>query len=243
MFDVIHLHETAVARRERGIFANGVAKDGDRPLPAFRIEFRHQVLSTKPAVVDIERNIGLTGKPHQPFRRQLHVKRGRDAADDALLRLEPVIEAEPKTFAPDIDARRFVPQHHHHVDFGTRLIRRRFNAVLRGRIRRRQRDRRWRTIDHAPFAETHQTRRKMQVEPLHKVGIIASDAMHLERSQHKADFGRCFHIRRGQRLSLVKTSIACSQRSLAGCAESINLGERLFEGPEFNSGDEFLGRR
>jgi hypothetical protein len=69
VFDVVHLHETAVTRRERGILTDGIAKDGDRPLPAFGVKFRHQVLPAQPSVVNIERNVRFAGKPHQPFGR------------------------------------------------------------------------------------------------------------------------------------------------------------------------------
>src|SRR5665213_1453034 len=54
MLDVVHLHESAVARRERGIFADGIAEDGDRALPAFRIVFVMQTLPAQPAIVNIE---------------------------------------------------------------------------------------------------------------------------------------------------------------------------------------------
>ena len=104
MFNVIHLYEAAVARRESRIFTDGIAKNGDRALPAFRVEFRYQVLSAKPAVMNIQRHVRFARKPHQPFGRQLHIQRGRDPADDALLRFEPVVKAEAKAFAPDINA-------------------------------------------------------------------------------------------------------------------------------------------
>jgi hypothetical protein len=67
MLDVVHLHEAAVARREMRIFADRLAKDRDSALPAFRFEFRHEVLTAKPAIVDIERDVWFAGKPHQPF--------------------------------------------------------------------------------------------------------------------------------------------------------------------------------
>ena len=54
MLDVIHLHEAAVARRERGILADGIAEDGDRALPAFRIEFGQQTLPAEPAIVSVK---------------------------------------------------------------------------------------------------------------------------------------------------------------------------------------------
>src|ERR1700722_17384105 len=47
MFDIVHLHEAAVTRREPRIFLDGAAKDGDRALPAFRIEFEMQPLSAQ----------------------------------------------------------------------------------------------------------------------------------------------------------------------------------------------------
>ena len=69
MFNVIHLHKAAVTRRESRIFTDGTAKDGDRPLPAIGVEFRHEILPAKPAVVNVQRNVGLSRKPHQAFRR------------------------------------------------------------------------------------------------------------------------------------------------------------------------------
>ena len=38
------------------------------------IEFRHEILAAQPAVVKIERNVGLACQPHQPLGRQLHVQ-------------------------------------------------------------------------------------------------------------------------------------------------------------------------
>jgi len=35
---------------------------------------------------------------------------------------KPVAEAEPEAFAPDVDSCGVVPQHHHDVDFGARLV-------------------------------------------------------------------------------------------------------------------------
>src|SRR3984885_12305957 len=67
MFDVVHLHEAAVARREGRIFADGIAKDGDGSLPAFRIKFRYEILSAKPAVMNIQRHVRFARKPHQPL--------------------------------------------------------------------------------------------------------------------------------------------------------------------------------
>src|SRR5258708_27117000 len=67
MLDIVHLHEAAVARRERRIFSDGIAKDGDRALPAFRIEFEQQTLPAEPAVMHIEGDIGLPSEPHQPL--------------------------------------------------------------------------------------------------------------------------------------------------------------------------------
>jgi hypothetical protein len=58
MLNVIHLHEAAVARRESGIFTDGIAKDDDRPLPAFGIILRHEILCAEPTIVRVERNIG-----------------------------------------------------------------------------------------------------------------------------------------------------------------------------------------
>jgi len=51
MFDVIHLHEATVARRESRIFTDGITKDNDCPLPAFRLEFHQKILAAKPTVV------------------------------------------------------------------------------------------------------------------------------------------------------------------------------------------------
>src|ERR1700683_1183368 len=69
MLDVVHLYEAAVARREGWIFPDGIAKDGDRALPAFGIEFEHQTLAAKPTVVNIQRDVRLARQPHQPFGR------------------------------------------------------------------------------------------------------------------------------------------------------------------------------
>jgi hypothetical protein len=139
-------------------------------MPAFRIVFEMQTLPAEPAVVHVERNVGFACQPHQPLGRQLHVQRHRDPPNDTLLGFEPVIEAEAKAFAPDIDTHRIVFQHHHHVDFGAGLIGGGFDTVLKHRIRRGNRnigswtiDRglfakasRGVAIDHAPFAEAHQ---------------------------------------------------------------------------------------
>src|SRR6201747_1693357 len=57
MLNVVHLREAAVARRESGIFTDGIAKDDDRPLPAFRIKLRHKILYAEPTVVCVERDI------------------------------------------------------------------------------------------------------------------------------------------------------------------------------------------
>src|SRR5262245_11180782 len=74
MLDVVHLDEAAVARREAWAIADRIAKDGDGTMPAFRVKSRHKVLSAKPAIVDIERDVRLTRKPPQPFGRQLYVQ-------------------------------------------------------------------------------------------------------------------------------------------------------------------------
>src|ERR1700750_1163926 len=58
MLDVVHLREAAVARRESGILTDGIEKDDDRPLPAFGIILRNEVLCAKPTIVRVERNIG-----------------------------------------------------------------------------------------------------------------------------------------------------------------------------------------
>ena len=51
-------------------------------------------------------------------------------------------------------------------------------------------DRGRRAIDDAPFAEAHETRRKMQAESLHEMSMIAVDAMHRKRPQYKTYFRR-----------------------------------------------------
>src|SRR5262245_23798194 len=101
MLDVVHLDEAAVAGREARTFSDRVAKDGHSTMPAFRVEPCHKVLSAKPAIVHIERDVRLACKPNQTFGRQLHVQRGGDPPDDALLCFEPVGEAETEAFAPD----------------------------------------------------------------------------------------------------------------------------------------------
>src|ERR1700712_5394892 len=133
MLDVVHLHEATVARRERRILADRVAKDSDGPLPTFRVELGDQVLPAKPAIVQIERDVGLTGEPHQPLSRQLHIHRSCDPPYDPLLRFEPVAETQAEAFAPHIDPGCIVPQHHYDIDFGTGLVSGGFDAVLRSR--------------------------------------------------------------------------------------------------------------
>jgi hypothetical protein len=54
MLNVIDLNKAAVARRECRIFTDSFEEDVNRPLPAFRIKLRHQTLSAKPTVVDVE---------------------------------------------------------------------------------------------------------------------------------------------------------------------------------------------
>ena len=191
MLDVVHLHEAAVAGRETRIVADRITENGDRPPPAFRIEFRHQILSAQPAVVQFERHVRLARQPHQPLGRQLNVERGRDPADNPLLRFEPVAESEPEAFAPDVNPGGIVPQHHHDVDFGARLVGGRFDAVLRRRARGGKHDGRGRAIDHAPFTEADETGGEMLGEPLHQMAVILVDAMHRKGPQHQARPGRC----------------------------------------------------
>ena len=191
MLDVVHLHKAAVERRESRIFPDRVAKDHDRPLPAFLVELRDEILAAQPAVVKIERNVGLACQPHQPLGRQLNVERSRDPADDALLGFEPVAETEPEAFAPDVNPGGIVPQHHHDVDFGARLVGGRFDAVLRRRARGGKHDGRGRAIDHAPFTEADETGGEMLGEPLHQMAVILVDAMHRKGPQHQARPGRC----------------------------------------------------
>ena len=69
MLDIIQLHEAAVARRERRIFPDRIAEDGDRALPTFRIVVVMQTLPAEPAIMNIERNVGFACEPHQPFSR------------------------------------------------------------------------------------------------------------------------------------------------------------------------------
>ena len=63
MLDVVHLHKAAVERRESRIFPDRVAKDHDRPLPAFLVELRDEILAAQPAVVKIERKVGFACQP------------------------------------------------------------------------------------------------------------------------------------------------------------------------------------
>ena len=65
MLGIVHLHKAAIARREGGIFPDGIAEDGDRALPAFRIEFHHEILPAQPAVAQIGRNPWFAGAPPQ----------------------------------------------------------------------------------------------------------------------------------------------------------------------------------
>ena len=48
-----------------------------------------------------------------------------------------------------------------------------------------------RTIDHAPFAEAHETGGEMLGESLHQMAVILVDAMHRKGPQHQARLGRC----------------------------------------------------
>jgi len=104
---------------------------------------------------------------------------------------------------------------------------------------RRKRDRRARTINDAPFAETDQTRRKMQAESLHKMNTIAVDAMHRKRPQHQAHLDRRGNVPGG------RSAGGCTiRRPRIGLELGATAAGRPLESPELDiSHERFCGRR
>jgi hypothetical protein len=77
----------------------------------------------------------------------------------------------------------------------------------------------------------------MLAEPLHKVGVVAADAVHRKRPQHEPHFGR--DTRRNGGVG----SVGPQCRLSAGFRRSARPVHRPFENAKFDLGHEFFGRR
>ena len=105
-------------------------------------------------------------------------------------------------------------------------------------------DGRGRPIDHAPFAEAHETRGEMLRESLHQMAVILVDAMHRKGPQHQACLGGCIGaMATSERPVWRPVPLIILHGEFVIRCRSAAIGRRALESAELDVRNEFFGRR